>query len=193
MSIFEMITPWDASVLEAIQGIKCEFLDTFMALMSFLGDKGLIWIAIGLTLCFFKKTRATGVMVLCAMVLGLLLGEFGIKNIICRPRPFVTYPELIVNGPMPSGYSFPSGHTTSSFAAATVIFIRSKKLAIPASLLAFLIAFSRLYNCAHYPTDVICGAVLGIVLAIITCLIFKKLGWDNRLGKNIIRKKGDVK
>lgn len=192
MSIFEMITPWDASVLEAIQGIKCEFLDTFMALMSFLGDKGLIWIAIGLTLCFFKKTRATGVMVLCAMLVGLLLGEFGIKNIICRPRPFVTY-DFTVNGHIPSGYSFPSGHTTSSFAAATVIFICNKKLAIPAGLLAFLIAFSRLYNCVHYPTDVICGAVLGIVLAIITCLIFKKLGWDKRLGKNIIRKKGDVK
>lgn len=39
MSFFETITPWDASVLQAIQGIKCDFLDTFMAVMSFLGEK----------------------------------------------------------------------------------------------------------------------------------------------------------
>lgn len=192
MSFFETITPWDASVLQSIQGIKCDFLDTFMAVMSFLGEKGLIWIILGLTLCLFKKTRATGVIMLCAMTLGLLLGEFGIKIIICRPRPFVTY-DFTVNGHIPSGYSFPSGHTTSSFAAATVIIIRKEKFAVFTAVLAFLIAFSRLYNCVHYPTDVICGAVLGIALAIITCLIFKKFGWDNRLNKKIIRKKGDVK
>ena len=127
------------------------------------------------------------------MILGLLLGEFGIKNIICRPRPFVTYPDLTVNGITPTGFSFPSGHTTSSFAAAAVIIIRKEKFAVFTAVLAFLIAFSRLYNCVHYPTDVLCGAVLGIALAIITCLIFKNFGWDNRLNKKIIRKKGDVK
>ena len=140
MSFFETITPWDASVLQSIQGIKCDFLDTFMAVMSFLGEKGLIWIILGLTLCLFKKTRATGVIMLCAMTLGLLLGEFGIKNIICRPRPFVTY-NFTVNGHIPSGYSFPSGHTTSSFAAATVIIIRKEKFAVFTAVLAFLIAF----------------------------------------------------
>ena len=101
--------------------------------------------------------------------------------------------DFTVNGHIPSGYSFPSGHTTSSFAAATVIIIRKEKFAVFTAVLAFLIAFSRLYNCVHYPTDVICGAVLGIALAIITCLIFKNFGWDNRLNKKIIRKKGDVK
>lgn len=136
MSFFETITPWDASVLQSIQGIKCDFLDTFMAVMSFLGEKGLIWIILGLTLCLFKKTRATGVIMLCAMTLGLLLGEFGIKNIICRPRPFVTY-DFTVNGHIPSGYSFPSGHTTSSFAAATVIIIRKEK-------------FMRFYGCTRF-------------------------------------------
>lgn len=55
MSFFETITPWDASVLQSIQGIKCDFLDTFMAVMSFLGEKGLIWIILGLTLCLFKR------------------------------------------------------------------------------------------------------------------------------------------
>ena len=111
---------------------------------------------------------------------------------LCCPCPFVTY-DFTVNGHIPSGYSFPSGHTTSSFAAATVIIIRKEKFAVFTAVLAFLIAFSRLYNCVHYPTDVICGAVLGIALAIITCLIFKNFGWDNRLNKKIIRKKGDVK
>lgn len=188
MSFFEIITSWDLSVLWAIQSVKCGFMDSIMAFFSYIGEKGAIWLAIGVVFCIFKKTRAAGVMMLCAMTLGLLLGEFGIKNIVCRPRPFVVCPELPMNISQPSGYSFPSGHTTASFAAATAIAFGNKKFAVPAFLLAFLIAFSRLYNCVHFPTDVICGALLGIALAVITCVVFKKFGWDNRLSR-----KGDVK
>ncbi len=193
MSIFEAITSWDVSILLAIQNIKCAFLDVMMAFFSYAGEKGAVWIALSLILLAFKKTRTVGIAVLCAMAIGLLLGEFGIKIIVCRPRPFVTFPELPMNIGKPSGYSFPSGHTASSFAAATVIAIRCKKFAVPALLLAALIGFSRLYNCVHYPTDVICGALLGVAIAVITCALFKKFDLDNRLNKKLIRKKGDVK
>lgn len=189
MSIFEAIISWDISILWAIQSIKCAFLDVAMAFFSYAGEKGAIWIVLSIILLAIKKTRTAGIAVLCAMAIGLLLGEFGIKILVCRPRPFVTFPELPMNIVKPSGYSFPSGHTTSSFAATTVISIRYKKFATPALLLAALIGFSRLYNCVHYPTDVICGALLGVIIAVITCVLFKKFDLDNRINKKLIRKK----
>ena len=64
-------------------------------------------------------------------------------------------------------FSFPSGHTIASFEAATVLLKNSKKMGIPAMVLAIAIAFSRLYLYVHYPTDVLVSIVLGIILALI--------------------------
>ena len=70
-------------------------------------------------------------------------------------------------------FSFPSGHTIASFEGAVSIFIYNKKWGIPALILAFLIAFSRLYLCFHYPTDVLVAAILGIAFAILASYIAK--------------------
>ena len=58
-------------------------------------------------------------MVLCAVVVGFLIGEIGLKHLIARERPFVVNPSVVPFIKAPSGYSFPSGHSCSSFAAAT--------------------------------------------------------------------------
>ena len=65
------------------------------------------------------------------------------------------------------GFSFPSGHTIASFEAAVVMMKNSKKLGIPAMILAVLISFSRLYLYVHYPTDVIASIILGTLFALI--------------------------
>lgn len=56
------------------------------------------------------------------------------------------------------GYSFPSGHASSSFAAATAILLHNRKAGAIAILYASLVAFTRLYAFVHYPSDVIAGA-----------------------------------
>ena len=91
-----------------------------------------------------------------------------LKNLIARPRPcwIDTSVELLIK--VPKGYSFPSGHTSSSFSAAIVFFAMLPWwIGIPSLLFAVLIAFSRLYLGAHYPSDVICGAILGIIFGIV--------------------------
>ena len=79
------------------------------------------------------------------MTVTLLFGELTLKNIICRLRPcnvFTDFPMLIAR---PTSYSFPSGHTSSSFAAALILTLRHKKVGWLAYIPAVLIAFSRIF------------------------------------------------
>lgn len=185
MTFIDVIYSIDYSILDFIQNtIKCALLDPVMAFFSYIGESGAIWIASSLVMLFFKRTRAMGVMVLAAMSAGYLIGEIGIKNIVCRPRPFVGCSGIVLNISPPSGYSFPSGHTCSSFAAATVMIACDKRFGISAVVLAALIAFSRLYNYVHFTSDVLCGMLLGVMCAVITVILFRKTGLEGRLSGN---------
>ena len=188
MSFFDMIQSFDTSVLEFIQNtFICSFLDPIMAFFSYMGEMGLFWIAVGIVFVIFKKTRSMGVMMLVAMLAGFLIGEIGIKNIVNRPRPFMLNADYVLNIGIPSGSSFPSGHSCSSLAAETVMLIKDKRFGIPALVLALLIVFSRLYNYVYYPSDVICGMLLGVICAVVVVLVFKKTGLDNKLSPKKVK------
>ena len=104
-----------------------------------------------------KKNRLCGSLV--PDLTNLLL-----KNIVARPRPFAEIEALIPMITKPKDFSFPSGHTTASFAVALVMLrMLPKKFGIPAVVLAALVAFSRLYLGVHYPTDVLAGFVIALV------------------------------
>lgn len=100
---------------------------------------------------------------------------FILKYIIAEPRPFLTLNNVDMLVPESEFYSFPSGHSASSFAVATIIGLkysfmaRGKKYRLVFPLLAFaaLIGFSRVYIGVHYPLDVVFGAVVGIITALI--------------------------
>lgn len=192
MNLFEIIQSIDFSILDFIQNtFKCVFLDYVLAFFSYIGEVGGIWIIASVIMMCFRKTRATGVMVLCAVAVGFLIGEVGLKHFIARERPFVVNPSVVPFIKAPSGYSFPSGHSCSSFAAATVLLMRDKRFGIPALAVAVLIAFSRLYNYVHFPSDVLCGILLGVICAVVTVLIFRKAGFDKKLSGDLKYKKVD--
>lgn len=190
MGFFELITTADTIILDFIQQyIKCDFLDVVMAFFSYIGESGAIWFAAGIALLFSRKTRSMGVITMCAMALGFVSGELIIKNIVCRPRPFMANPDVVLNILPPSGYSCPSGRSCSSLAAATVMFVKDKRFGLPALCVAVIIVFSRLYNYVHYPSDVLLGMMLGAVSAFIIIFIFRKTGLDNRLSNPQNKKK----
>ena len=72
-----------------------------------------------------------------------------------------------------TSFSFPSGHTSSAFAACAAILFLNRKIGIPAMVFAALMGFSRIYVEVHYCTDVIGGAIVGIIYALIGVLIAK--------------------
>ena len=190
MNFFDFIYSIDFAILDFIQEtMRCQFLDYVMAFFSYLGEAGGIWIISAIVMMCFRKTRATGVMVLCAVAIGFVIGEFGLKNTVERLRPFVQNPEVIPAIKPPTSYSFPSGHSCSSFAAATVLIVRDKKFGIPAIIIASLIAFSRLYNYVHFPSDVLGGILLGVMCAVVTLIFFKKTGFDQKLSGDLKYKK----
>ena len=166
----------DLAILNFIQEhIANPVLNAIMPFFSAIGEFGTVWIVASILMICSKKYRKYGIMALLAMTIGLLIGEVAIKNIVCRDRPCVAYPidNMIVS--IPHSYSFPSGHTCSSLASATIIFIANKKWGIVAFALALLIAFSRLYNYVHYPTDVLAGAVLGVLSALTAYFVVEKI------------------
>lgn len=158
-------------------------LNPIMIGITSMGDGGIVWIALGIVLLFFKKYRKYGFMVLIGLLFSLMINDWILKPWIARPRPFdlelpwwqelYKYPDLIKR---PSSWSFPSGHTSSSFAAAAALwFTKKKRLIIPSSILAVLIAFSRIYVHVHYPTDVIAGVIVGILYGLLAALLVRKL------------------
>lgn len=156
--------------------LHSRFLDTVMPIITWLGDKGLLWIVLGLGILFFQKgKRDTGFRVLLALLLGLLICNLLLKNAVGRIRPFVLNDAIQLLVTPPSDPSFPSGHTTAAFAAATVLICDHWRGRWIVLIVAILVAFSRLYLYVHFPTDVICGALIGIFCGWLSGLLWQEV------------------
>jgi len=139
-----------------------------------LGDHGMFWILTGVVLLCFKKTRLMGLCVILSLAAGLLIGNTFLKNMIARERPCWidnSVPLLINN---PRDYSFPSGHTLASFEGAVSIWLYNRKWGTAALILAALIGFSRMYLFVHFPSDVLGGLVLGVLIAVLVHFIVER-------------------
>lgn len=156
-----------------------EILDKVMIFITFLGDRGFVWILLSLILILNKKYRYIGILTLISLMLCTIIGEGIIKNIIGRPRPFTDYPSInLLIKPLKS-FSFPSGHTASSFAAAGVLIKYFKKYRIIIIVFACVMAFSRLYLFVHYPGDILAGIVLGLLCSKIVIIVYARQGVKN--------------
>ena len=157
---------------------RTQILDSlFLIITKIAGSYGQLWVVVGLALLIPKKTRWTGIAVLISYVGVYIFGQMILKNLISRPRPCHVDQAFEMLVARPSSSSFPSTHSAWAFAAATAIFMKYKKAGIAAFVAAALIAFSRMYMFLHYPTDVLCGIVFGIILGIVAdkiCDIVKK-------------------
>lgn len=177
--MFETLTAIDLAILHAVHdALASPMLDTVMPFITSLGNLGFIWFLVAAALMCQKKYRIYGVAVLIAVATQVLIGEFGIKNLIERARPFLVDPALTTDLiRLPVSYSFPSGHTGSSFAAATALcFIPLAHNWVKAIPLcgAGLVAFSRIYLCVHYPSDVLGGIILGVACGIFAGMLVRK-------------------
>ncbi len=167
---------FEASIILWIQENLRGVLDGFWVFVTHLGDGGYLWIAIGIALLIFKKTRPVGITVLLSLAINACMTNLTLKDFFGRPRPFNVNPEIVTLIKHPSSFSFPSGHTSGSFSAALVLFhMLPKKIGTPAVALATMIAFSRMYIGVHYPTDILGGILVAIIASVLAILIVSKV------------------
>lgn len=145
--------------------------DAVMPTISWLGNAGLVWLLLTAVLLCIPKTRKLGFTLMVVLFMDVVVCNGVIKPLVARIRPYElnTAVKLIIAKPL--DYSFPSGHAAASFAATSALYFRRSKLWIPAFLLALLISFSRLYLYVHYPSDVLAGIALGILLGYLAKLV----------------------
>lgn len=163
----------DYSVLEFIRAnMRYSVLDKIMIIITSLGNGGFIWIVIAIIFIISKKYRTSGLLLFCSLILCLIIGNITLKPFVARLRPSdinINIPLLI---PRPTDFSFPSGHTMTSFASAVIIFYTNRKMGIFAFLGAFMIAFSRLYLYVHYPSDIVAAIIIGTIISYFTLYIY---------------------
>jgi membrane-associated phospholipid phosphatase len=131
------------------------------------GNNGLVWFLLGAALAIIDSSRWEQWLV-CALLGPVAIGlNYAIKLLVKRPRPVLEgLPPL---GGAPSSLSFPSAHATSSFAVATAM-VRVDSAMAAAFLVAIALSLGRPYLGMHYPSDVLAGALLGVVLGLIVPL-----------------------
>ena len=173
--------PFDFEILEFIQtNLRNAFCDVIFPAVTHLGDGGAFWIALSLILFIIPKTRKIGLCSGLALLINLVIVNFGLKPIIARTRPYDMIEEYAAHGlnlltKIQTDFSFPSGHTSSSFASATALFAHNKKAGAAALMLAVVIAFSRLYVAVHFPSDVFAAVIIGVICGILAYIIMKAI------------------
>ncbi len=157
----------DGNILLWIQEhIRTEFLDPVVVFISSLGNAGWFWLLLLAALMLFPRYRKVGISGFAAVLIGFIITNVCIKNVVARIRPYEVIEGLEMLGVKPSDFSFPSGHSTCSAAASLVLFFMlPKRAGVPLLALGILICLSRLYVGVHYPTDVLAGALIGAAAA----------------------------
>ena len=177
----QLAVSFDLPILDWIQAhMQSSLMDTIMPIITLFGEGGVFWIAWAVILLIIPKTRKVGLSMIFALLLGLLVCNLSPKPLVARIRPydlqeqdFGIYINLLIE--RQHDFSFPSGHTIASFEASVALLKHSRKMGIPALIIAILVSFSRLYLYVHYPSDVLVSVVLGTAFAFLGCALANRI------------------
>ncbi len=183
--MFQILTDIDANLLIYVQdNLRNVYLNKFMTIYTSLANYGIVWILLTVGLLLYPKSRKLGICCAISIALSFLISNMILKNAVARIRPYEAYENIRCLVKPERDYSFPSGHTSVSFAAALPIYRYYKKAGLLALFAATLMAISRIYVCVHYPSDVIGGILAGLFCGLLACKI-----WEYCLkNKGIIKK-----
>ena len=163
----------DAPIAAWVARCKLPFLDALVGLINPLGaGVTLLLVCLALVVCGrgCRSSRLEGAARLGALAfVGAGLLEFAVKHLVSRPRPDAGASSLSFLGPafLPDADSFPSGHATSVFAVATAFASYYRGLGPLLYALAAAVSAGRVYLARHYVSDIVAGAAIGTVIALL--------------------------
>ena len=179
----ELFLSFDHTVFFFFQRLQRPWLDYFLAWPTRLGETkiALGFLTLGF-LIFGKKKCSTSIPAAVVAVLTADWLSLILKDFFHRPRPHIYWEHVNVIFRKPWNDAFPSGHTAVIFAAAFVLSNYYPKQARWAYVVAAWVAITRVYVGAHYPTDLVGGAVLGIACGWGACWLVAHFGPRNAPG-----------
>ena len=150
------------------------FLNTFFEIVTMLGEHSVFVVIIAVLYFMIDKELAKKLLFVTMLSLNI---NGVVKNFVKAPRPFASGKVTCVRPGTATGYSFPSGHTQSFSTWSTALAYRFRRvwMAVLSAFGILLVAFSRMYLGAHYPADVITGAILGITLGVLFSVVYDKI------------------
>lgn len=174
LNALKRINKFDNYILCTIKKyVQNKYLDILMPIITSMGNLGVIWIMIATIILLDNKHRLTEYIVIFTLIISTIIGEGIIKNIVRRVRPCNKYNNIRLLISRPISYSFPSGHTLSSFAVAGVLSMNYDQYRFVFMGIAVLIALSRLYLYVHYPTDILVSIILGTLCSKLMLIILQ--------------------
>ena len=188
---FEQLINLDKQLLLAMNGSDSLFWDGVMLVYT----STIIWIPLALALIYLliKNNNLMNfivLLVMCAIVIAL---TDGITSTICKPLfarfrpthdPEIMYLVDVVDNYRAYKYGFMSSHAANSFGIAVfvMLLVKNKLLSISLILWALINCYSRIYLGVHYPGDIICGAVTGILSGVLVYKLYSYIREKMRSG-----------
>lgn len=168
------INKFDNYILNFIKKyIHNKYLDILMPIITAMGNLGAVWIIMAVIISLGDNNRPIGYMVILTLIISTILGEGIIKYTVKRVRPCNKDKDANLLILKPRSYSFPSGHTLSSFAVSEMLSMYYPKYGFVFIGIALLIALSRIYLYVHYPSDILAGIILGILVTKLILIVLQ--------------------
>ncbi|MFO7525216.1 MAG: phosphatase PAP2 family protein [Ignavibacteriaceae bacterium] len=166
----ELLYSIDLSVLYFFNHtLSIGFLDKFFSIITNVNNWYIAYlILIGISWTKggrIGKIAVIGVILL--ITVGDQLGHRVLKEIVARPRPCNSLADILTPLGCTGSYSFPSNHAINNFASAMFFYMLFPKLKWILFITAFFVSLSRVYLGLHYPSDIIGGALIGILFGYI--------------------------
>lgn len=159
------MTQLELQFLQLLEGMRTDFSVKMFENITMLGEETILILLIAVLYFAYDKHLALriGYITITSMCVNNT-----VKNLVKRPRPFASGAVNPARAHTATGYSFPSGHTQTfaTWSTAFAMYFRKMWVTVLAGIGIMAVAFSRLFLGVHYPSDVIVGALLGILIAI---------------------------
>jgi membrane-associated phospholipid phosphatase len=179
MDLRSRIRRLDHRAFEAVAGAEGTLLDDILPRLSVAANYGRLWMAVAAGLALTGRPRARRAAVAGMVALGVASASTNIvaKGLSGRARPHTGAVPLVRRlRRAPVTTSFPSGHSASAAAFATAAGVQFPAVAAPLGVLAGAVVVSRVATGAHYPSDVLAGAAIGVGAAVLTRRVLRRFG-----------------